>query len=76
MRRSGRLNQGEIDTAYLGRMSSITRLGDDAGDGGVRALAAATATWVAFTVFGLALMGMIFPLRNRQFRELPLRGLA
>ncbi len=69
---------GTIDTAYLGRMSSITRLGDDVvmplAMAAFGALAAATATWVAFTVFGIALMGMmIFPLRNRQFREMSLR---
>lgn len=68
-----------VDTAYLGRMSSITRLGDDVvmplAMAAFGALAAATETWVAFTVFGLALMGMMaFPLRNRRFRELSLRG--
>lgn len=68
-----------VDTAYLGRMSSITRLGDDVvmplAMAAFGALASATATWVAFTVFGLALMGMMtFPLRNRAFRELSLRS--
>lgn len=68
-----------IDTAYLGRMSSITRLGDDVvmplAMAAFGALAAATATWVAFTVFGIALMGMMtFPLRNRRFREMSLRS--
>jgi len=68
-----------IDTAYLGRMSSITRLGDDVvmplAMAAFGALAAASATWVAFAVFGLALMGlMILPLRNRQFRTMSLRG--
>jgi hypothetical protein len=39
------------------------------------ALAAATATWIAFVVFGAALMAMmIFPLRNAQFREMTLRA--
>lgn len=66
-----------VDTAYLGRMSSITRLGDDVvmplAMAAFGALAAATATWVAFTVFGLALMAMmIFPLRNPQFRAMRL----
>ncbi|GAB3631400.1 MFS transporter [Microbacterium shaanxiense] len=68
-----------VDTAYLGRMSSITRLGDDvlmplamAAFGG---LASATATWVPFVVFGGALMVMMaFPLRNRQLRESTLRA--
>ena len=68
-----------VDTAYLGRMSSITRLGDDVvmplAMAAFGALASATAIWVAFTVFGLALMGMMtFPLRNRAFRELSLRS--
>lgn len=68
-----------IDTAYLGRMSAITRLGDDVlmplAMAAFGALAAATATWIAFVVFGLALMGMmVFPLRNRQFREMSLRA--
>lgn len=67
-----------VDTAYLGRMSAITRLGDDVlmplAMAAFGALAAATATWTAFVVFGLALMGMMcFPLRNRQFREMSLR---
>lgn len=68
-----------IDTAYLGRMSAITRLGDDVlmplAMAAFGALAAATATWIAFVVFGAALMTMmIFPLRNRQFHEMSLRG--
>jgi len=68
-----------IDTAYLGRMSSIVRLGDDVvmplAMAAFGALAAATAIWVAFTVFGIALMGMmIFPLRNSQFRDMALRA--
>lgn len=67
-----------VDTSYLGRMSSITRLGDDVvmplAMAVFGALAAATATWVAFAVFGFALMGMMaFPLRNPRFRELSLR---
>jgi MFS family permease len=68
-----------IDTAYLGRMSAITRLGDDVfmplAMAAFGALAAATATWIAFVVFGAALMAMmIFPLRNAQFREMTLRA--
>ncbi|HWK77492.1 MFS transporter [Microbacterium sp.] len=68
-----------IDTAYLGRMSAITRLGDDVfmplAMAAFGALAAATAIWIAFVVFGIALVGMmVFPLRNRQFRELTLRA--
>lgn len=68
-----------IDTAYLGRMSAITRLGDDVlmplAMGAFGVLAAMTATWIAFVVFGMALMGMmVFPLRNRQFREISLRA--
>lgn len=67
-----------IDTAYLGRMSAITRLGDDVimplAMAAFGALAAATTTWVAFAVFGLALMGMmVFPLSNPEFRTLSLR---
>ncbi|GAB3599570.1 MFS transporter [Microbacterium tumbae] len=67
-----------VDPAYLGRMGSITRLGDDvfmplamAAFGG---LAAATAVWVPFAVFGGAMaLLMIAPLRNRRFREMTLR---
>ena len=67
-----------VNTAYLGRMSAITRLGDDVlmplAMAAFGALAAATATWTAFVVFGLALIGMMcFPLRNRQFRKMSLR---
>lgn len=68
-----------IDTAYLGRMSAITRLGDDVfmplAMAAFGALAAATTVWIAFVVFGLALMGMMwFPLHNPQFREMSLRA--
>ncbi|WP_307363506.1 MFS transporter [Microbacterium murale] len=67
-----------IDTAYLGRMSSITRLGDDVlmplAMAAFGALASVTATWVPFTVFGGALMLMMwFPLRNGQLRQMALR---
>ncbi len=68
-----------VDTAYLGRMSSITRLGDDVlmplAMAAFGALASATATWVPFVLFGGALMlMMILPLRNRQLREMSLRA--
>jgi len=68
-----------IDTAYLGRMSSITRLGDDVfmpvAMAAFGALASVTSTWVPFVVFGGALMLMMwFPLRNRQLREMSLRS--
>jgi hypothetical protein len=67
-----------IDTAYLGRMGAITRLGDDClmplAMVAFGALASATALWVPFTVFGAAMaVVMIVPLRNRTFRELSLR---
>ncbi|WP_144795302.1 MFS transporter [Microbacterium paludicola] len=67
-----------VDTAYLGRMSAITRLGDDVlmplAMAAFGALAAATEIWIAFTVFGCALMAMMwFPLRNPRLRELTLR---
>lgn len=67
-----------VDTAYLGRMSAITRVGDDVlmplAMAAFGALAAATEIWIAFTVFGCALMAMMwFPLRNPRFRELTLR---
>lgn len=68
-----------IDTAYLGRMSAITRLGDDVlmplAMAAFGALAAATTTWIAFVTFGVALMGMmVFPLSNSAFRRLSLRA--
>jgi len=68
-----------IDTSYLGRMSSITRLGDDVlmplAMAAFGALASATETWVPFIVFGGALMlMMVFPLRNSQLREMSLRS--
>ncbi|MHC9045886.1 MFS transporter [Microbacterium saperdae] len=67
-----------IDTAYLGRMGAITRLGDDClmplAMIAFGTLASATALWVPFTVFGAAMAAlMIVPLRNRTFRELSLR---
>ncbi|MGO2745101.1 MFS transporter [Microbacterium sp.] len=70
-----------IDTAYLGRMSAMTRLGDDVlmplAMAAFGALAAATTIWIAFVGFGAALMGMmIVPLANPAFRALSLRDPA
>lgn len=67
-----------VDTAYLGRMSSLTRLGDDClmplAMATFGALAATTALWVPFAVFGGAMMAlMVLPLRNRMFRAMTLR---
>lgn len=68
-----------VDTAYLGRMGSLTRLGDDClmplAMAGFGALAGATALWVPFTVFGGAMMLlMVLPLSNRVFRSMTLRS--
>ena len=68
-----------VDPAYLGRMGSITRLGDDVfmplAMAAFGALASATAVWVPFAVYGAAMAAlMIVPLRNPAFRELSLRG--
>lgn len=64
-----------IDTAYLGRMTAITRLGDDVlmplAMAAFGALAAATATWIAYLVFGLGMM--VVPLSNPRFRTMALR---
>jgi hypothetical protein len=67
-----------VDTAYLGRMGSLTRLGDDClmplAMAAFGALATATALWVPFALFGGAMMAlMAVPLRNRMFREMTLR---
>lgn len=67
-----------VDTAYLGRMGSITRLGDDClmpvAMAGFGALASATSVWVPFVLFGTTMMGlMIVPLRTGLFREMSLR---
>lgn len=67
-----------VDTAYLGRMGSLTRLGDDClmplAMAAFGALATATALWVPFAIFGGAMMAlMALPLRNRMFREMTLR---
>ncbi|KJL46557.1 Enterobactin exporter EntS [Microbacterium hydrocarbonoxydans] len=68
-----------VDTAYLGRMGSLTRLGDDClmplAMAGFGALAGATVLWVPFTVFGGAMMLlMVLPLSNRVFRTMTLRS--
>ena len=67
-----------VDTAYLGRMGSITRLGDDClmplAMACFGALASATALWVPFALYGAAMAAIIIvPLRNRTFREMSLR---
>lgn len=67
-----------VDTAYLGRMGALTRLGDDClmpvAMAGFGALASATAIWVPFAVFGTTMMAlMIVPLAHREFRALSLR---
>lgn len=67
-----------VDTAYLGRMGSLTRLGDDClmplAMAGFGALATATALWLPFTVFGGTMMAlMVLPLRNPMFRAMALR---
>ncbi|WP_447912667.1 MFS transporter [Microbacterium phyllosphaerae] len=66
-----------VDTAYLGRMGSITRLGDDCvmplAMAGFGLLASITAIWVPFAVFGGMMMAlMALPLSNRTFRQLAL----
>ncbi|MGH3689627.1 MAG: MFS transporter [Microbacterium sp.] len=68
-----------VDTAYLGRMGSLTRLGDDClmplAMAGFGALSSATALWVAFTLFGGAMMAlMILPLSTTTFRTMSLRA--
>ncbi|AZH78393.1 MFS transporter [Microbacterium sp. Y-01] len=70
-----------VDTAYLGRMGSLTRLGDDClmplAMAGFGMLASATALWVPFAVFGGAMMAlMLLPLSNRTFRTMSLRSPA
>ncbi|WP_292910125.1 MFS transporter [Microbacterium sp.] len=67
-----------VDTAYLGRMGSLTRLGDDClmplAMAAFGALATATALWVPFAIFGGAMMAlMVLPLRNPMFRAMALR---
>lgn len=68
-----------VDTAYLGRMSALTRLGDDClmplAMAVFGALASVTAMWVPFAVFGGVMMAlMIMPLSARTFRTLALRA--
>lgn len=68
-----------VDTAYLGRMGAITRLGDDClmplAMAGFGALASATALWVPFALFGGGMMAlMILPLNNAAFRTMSLRA--
>ncbi|WP_242684579.1 MFS transporter [Microbacterium sp. SD291] len=70
-----------VDTAYLGRMGSITRLGDDClmpvAMAGFGALASVTALWVPFAVFGGAMMAlMIVPLRTAAFRRMTLSSVT
>ncbi|WP_217183730.1 MFS transporter [Streptomyces sp. AC495_CC817] len=70
-----------VDTAYLGRMGSITRLGDDClmplAMAAFGALATATSLWVPFALFGGAMMAlMILPLRTPTFRAMSLRPAA
>ena len=66
-----------VDTAYLGRMGSITRLGDDClmpvAMAGFGLLASITAVWVPFALFGGTMIAlMVLPLSNRTFRRLAL----
>lgn len=67
-----------VDTAYLGRMSSLTRLGDDClmplAMAAFGALASATAVGIPFIVFGGAMMAiMVLPLSNPTFRRMTIR---
>lgn len=70
---------GTVDPAYLGRMASITRLGDDVlmplAMAAFGALASVAPLWVPFALYGGAMAAlMTVPLRRRLFRELSLRG--
>ncbi|WP_336645363.1 MFS transporter [Microbacterium sp. USHLN186] len=63
---------------YLGRMSSITRLGDDClmpvAMAAFGALAAVLPLWVPFALYGSALaLLMVIPLRNPRLRAIALR---
>lgn len=63
---------------YLGRMSSVTRLGDDClmpvAMAAFGALAAVLPLWIPFALYGGALMLlMVPPLRNRRLRAVSLR---
>lgn len=64
---------------YLGRMSSITRLGDDClmplAMAAFGALATVLPVWAPFALYGGALaLAMIIPLRNRRLRAISLRS--
>jgi MFS family permease len=70
---------GTVDPAYLGRMGSITRLGDDClmpiAMAAFGALAAVTAGWVPFLVYGCAMtIAMALALRNRTLWHMSLGG--
>lgn len=67
-----------VDPAYLGRMGSITRLGDDVlmplGMAVFGLLASATAVWIPFLLYGVLLaVAMCVPLRNATLRRMSLR---
>lgn len=67
-----------VAPAYLGRMSSITRLGDDClmplAMAGFGALAAVLPLWMPFGLYGGALMLlMVIPLRDPRLRAISLR---
>lgn len=64
---------------YLGRMSSITRLGDDClmplAMAAFGALATLFPLWMPFVLYGsLLMLLMVPPLRNRSLRAISLRG--
>ncbi|WP_149085170.1 MFS transporter [Microbacterium sp. 1S1] len=68
-----------VDTAFLGRMGSLTRLGDDClmplAMAGFGALASVAPLWVPFALAGGAMMAlMIAPLCARTFRTMSLRA--
>lgn len=70
-----------VEPSYLGRMSALTRLGDDClmpvAMAGFGALASVSALWVPFALYGGAMMlVMIVPLRTRTFRTMSLRAEA
>lgn len=70
-----------IAPAFLGRMSSITRLGDDClmplTMAAFGALAAVLPLWAPFALYGGALMLlMVLPLRNPRLRAIELRSSA
>lgn len=68
-----------VDASYLGRMSALTRMGDDVlmplSMAAFGAIASATTLWLPFAAYGAAMMLlMISPLRNPLFREMTLRA--